>query len=168
MPAGTVDLDLDRFDDLVSHAEAHARVGGRGAARATLESALALVRGQVLEDEPYASWALPLRDRYAEREVAVRLAAADHALGGGDPAVALTHARTVLAGDPAREAAHRVTMLACYRLGRQDEALRTYERCRQALAAELGVDPLPETVGLHAAILRRDDAILHAPPPPSA
>src|SRR6266403_1809938 len=45
-----VDFDLDRFDRLV---ERSAREPTR-AARRSLEQALALVRGELLEDEPYA------------------------------------------------------------------------------------------------------------------
>src|SRR5262245_21918418 len=45
-----IDLDLDRFDELhgrSAHEPTHL-------ARASLEEALSLVRGEVLEDEPYA------------------------------------------------------------------------------------------------------------------
>ena len=52
-----VDLDLDRFDELL---ERSAREPTR-IARQSLEQALSLVRGEVLEDEPYALWALDLR-----------------------------------------------------------------------------------------------------------
>jgi hypothetical protein len=45
--------------------------------------------------------------------------------------------------DPLNEAAYRTAMLCAYTLGRQDEALRTYRRCRQALTEELGVVQLP-------------------------
>lgn len=166
VPADVTDLDLDRFDGLVHAAEAHARGSDRTAALAALESALALVRGQVLEEEPYASWALRVRERYAEGELEVRLAAGGHALAGGDAAGALAHAQAMLAVDQVREAAHRVVMLACYRLGRQDEALHAFDRCRRVLSAELGVDPLPETVELHTAILRHDDARLGDGSPP--
>ena len=55
-----VTLDLDRFDTLLERS-AHEPTN---AARASLEEALALVRGDVLEDEPYATWALDLRNTY--------------------------------------------------------------------------------------------------------
>jgi DNA-binding SARP family transcriptional activator len=160
VPAETVEVDLERFDTLIGEAEAHDRTGEPERARAALETALSLVRGQVLEDEPYASWALRVRELYDERAMAARLSAAEHALAAGDAAAALTHAHEVLHADRTREAAYRVVMVASYRLGRQDEALGAFERCRRALADELGVDPLPETVAVHEAILRRDEAAL--------
>lgn len=166
VPADVLDLDLDRFDRLLSDADEHARRGDRRTARTVLESALSLVRGEVLEEEPHAGWALRARERYAERALAARGAAAEHALADGDSAGALKHADTALEVDPMREAAHRVVMVACYRLGRQDEALRAFDRCRSVLADELGVDPLPETTALHAAILRHDEMLLDSPAPP--
>ena len=44
--------------------------------------------------------------------------------------------------------------------GQRAEALVQYERCRRILRLELGVEPEPETVALHARI--RDGAELHA------
>lgn len=159
-PAEAIEVDLERFDALVGQAEVQVRGGEPGQARTGLEAALELVRGEVLEDEPYASWALRLREVYAGRVVAARLSAAEHALAAGDPAAALAHAQEVVDGDRTREAGHRVAMVAAYRLGRQDEALSAFERCRRALADEFGVDPPPETVAVHEAILRRDDVAL--------
>ena len=65
----------------------------RACARASLEQALALVRGEVLEDEPYAAWALDLRGSYQGRVLGARLDAADAALAELDFAPALAHAR---------------------------------------------------------------------------
>ncbi len=141
----TVDVDLDRFDALIQRS-----------GRANLTQALGLVRGDVLEDEPYRGWALRLRETYRERRITAMLDVAEEALADGEPLVALGHAEDAVAVEPARERGYRALMLARYSLGRQDEALRAFERCRSALA-ELGIEPLPQTVALHAAILRHED-----------
>jgi len=52
------------------------------------------------------------------------------------------------------EEAFRWAMLCSYALGRQDEALRTFQRCSKALAQELGTSPVPETGALHRRILQ--------------
>jgi predicted ATPase len=54
-------------------------------------------------------------------------------------------------------------MEAHNRLGEQDQALRAFERCRQTLRRELGVDPMPETAALHQRILQMPP-ILSRPP----
>jgi DNA-binding SARP family transcriptional activator len=151
--ADLVDLDLDRFDELVDRA-AHEPTR---AARRSLESALALVRGDVLEDEPYAVWAQDLRRTYQGRVLGARLDAADAALAELDYGVALSHAQAAEALDAFAERAHRTEMLALYALDRQHDALDTYRRFRERLAGELGLEPTAATRALESAILRQDD-----------
>ncbi len=145
--AETVDVDVDHFDSLV-------RRGGRPA----LTRALDLVVGDLLEDEPYGEWVLQLRETYRERRVNAMLDVAEEALESGDNDGALVHAEDALRAAPMQERAYRMSMLARYALGRQDEALRAFERCRTALAEGLGVEPLPQTIALQASILRHEDA----------
>ena len=82
-----VDLDLDRFDELLERSAGEPT----RSARRSLATALALVRGEVLEDEPYAGWAQDLRGSYQGRVLGAHLDAADHALAELDFADALAH-----------------------------------------------------------------------------
>ena len=50
-------------------------------------------------------------------------------------------------------------MLAFYREGRQAEALRSYQRVREILADELGIDPSPELARLHQRVLQQDPGL---------
>ncbi|HWM95697.1 MAG TPA: winged helix-turn-helix domain-containing protein, partial [Streptosporangiaceae bacterium] len=90
-----VDFDLDHFDRLVE------RSAGEPTrmARHSLEQALALVRGELLEDEPYAVWAQDLRGTYQGRVLGAHLEAADAALAELDYADALAHANAAAALD---------------------------------------------------------------------
>jgi DNA-binding SARP family transcriptional activator len=144
------DVDLDRFDELVERA-AHARPP---AARRYLERALALVEGDLLADEPYASWAEDLRNTNDHRLQQVRLDAAEAAGAQADYRSALAHAEAVISADRFNEQGYRLVMLALYALGRQHDALEAFQRCRLALVEELGVEPMKETKSLHNAILR--------------
>ncbi|MEW2530352.1 BTAD domain-containing putative transcriptional regulator [Streptomyces sp. NPDC047071] len=65
--------------------------------------------------------------------------------------------------NPLRERLIGLYMHAQYRLGRQADALRTYERTRRALADEIGADPGKELAALHAAILRQDGCLDRVP-----
>jgi DNA-binding SARP family transcriptional activator len=161
-----VDLDLDSFDELLQRS-AHEPTR---LARRSLEQALALVRGEVFEDEPYANWAQGLRSTYQGRVLGAHLEAADAALAELDYAGALAHTEAACALDRFSERAHRCAMLALYALGRQHEALETYRRFRARIDEALGLEPTAETRALESAVLRQEDVrtllprpILHGP-----
>ena len=158
---GLVDFDLDRFDGLVERSAGEPT----RAARRSLEQALALVRGELLEDEPYALWAQDLRGTYQGRVLGAHLDAADAALAELDYAAALAHTSAAAALDPFSERAHRTMMLALYALGRQHEALQAYRRFRDRIDRELGLEPTAETRALQSAILRQQDVRVLLPRP---
>jgi DNA-binding SARP family transcriptional activator len=151
--AELVAIDLDCFDKLL---ERSAREPTR-LARASLERALGLVRGEVLEDEPYTTWAVDLRGTYQGRILGARLEAADAALAELDFAPALAHAEAAAALDGFSERAQRSQMLSLYALGRAHEALDRYRRFRLRLDEELGLEPTPETRTLESAVIRQED-----------
>jgi pimeloyl-ACP methyl ester carboxylesterase/DNA-binding SARP family transcriptional activator len=156
--ADRVSIDLHRFDDLVGRASA-AALGDRLVLRTR---ALALVRGELLADEPYAEWTFPLRELYAERCLQLRLDLAEDCLVAGQPEATVQHAERVLEQQPARERAHRLLIAARYVMGDQDLALRGYHRCRAILDSELGVRPLAQTERVFLAVLNREpvDALI--------
>ena len=156
-----VELDLDVFDELL---EQSARQPTR-TARRSLEQALLLVRGQVLEDEPYALWAQDLRSTYHGRVLGARIDAAEAALAELDYGPALVHAQAAASLDGFGERAQRLQMLALYALGRQHEALDAYRAFRMRLDEELGLAPTPETRAVEAAILRQEDVRALLPHP---
>jgi DNA-binding SARP family transcriptional activator len=146
-------VDLDEFDDLV-------RSAGKATpstALALLRDALALVRGHVFEDEPYAEWAEQVRIGYQQRQVQALIDAGRLCLLTSDAVQALELAEQAVALNPLAEAGYQVLMLAYYSMWRQEEALQAFDRCRRLLGDELGVDPLDQTVALHLAILRHED-----------
>ncbi|HET7476353.1 MAG TPA: BTAD domain-containing putative transcriptional regulator [Dermatophilaceae bacterium] len=146
-------LDVEEFDALVASAAGMEPVH----ALATYRKALSLVRGSVLEDEPYATYAEPMRATYQQRHVSALVNSARLSMITGETLAALELAEQAVAVDPLAEAAYQVLMTTSYSLFRQEDALRAFDRCRRLLADELGVDPLDETVALHLAILRHED-----------
>lgn len=147
-----VEVDLDLFDAAAREATGAVPT----AALASLQRALSLVHGEVLEDAPDAPWATALRDTYRERHVEVLVDAGRLSLVTGDAVGALDLARRATALAPLSEPPYQVLMTAAYALGRQAEALDAFDRCRRLLADELGTDPLDRTVALHLAILRHE------------
>ena len=168
-------LDTEGFSRLVQSAADLQPVE----ALAAMNTALALIRGPVFEDEPYAAWAEEFRSTYAQKHVKVLVDAGRLSLVTGEPSAALALAEQAVALDPLAEGGYQVMMTASYALWRQEDALRAFDRCRRLFAEELGVDPMAETVALHLAILRHEDVAgllprshvaveAAAPPAPSA
>ena len=81
-----------------------------------------------------------------------RLGQAARSGGAGDLAIA----DAALALDPAFEPAYRARMGILLRSGERAAALRDYERCRTALARDLGVRPGPEIEALRREIAADD------------
>ena len=93
----------------------------------------------------------------------LRLAAQEERIEGllasGQTGRAVGEAETLLARHPLRERPWGQLMLALYREGRQADALSAFQRAREVLADELGIDPSPELARLHERILGQDAAL---------
>lgn len=118
-------------------------------------------------------WLLAERTRFADRLRALleaELLQLDQA--GGDARHRAATARRVIAFEPTHERASRVLMRALADLGERGQALREFERCRDALRSCLDVEPSQETRALHQALRTftggRDDTAepAVAPEPP--
>ncbi|WP_069166677.1 BTAD domain-containing putative transcriptional regulator [Nocardia altamirensis] len=144
-----VDVDLIRFERLAAAGRATGDL-------ATLREADALWRGPALSDLVELRFAAEAATRLDE----LRLATAEQRLGlevaaGRD---VLAEARALAEAHPLAEPLQGLLIRALYATGRQAEALDAYERVKERLADELGVDPSPELAELHLAILRQEPA----------
>jgi DNA-binding SARP family transcriptional activator len=148
-----VDLDLDRFDQLLAAgSDMHPRL-----AQASMINALDLVVGDVLEDEPYAEWAMAERERYARAHLHALLDMVRSSIAADDFESAWTRVSQATRMDPMHEASHRLQMLVAYGRGDADGALAVYRRFAQRLEMQLGVDVSEDTKGLAGAIEKRMD-----------
>jgi DNA-binding SARP family transcriptional activator len=127
------------------------------------EEILELARELPFPEDPYADWAETARSEVQVAAVNALLRLADDALGR-DPARALRLAQEAIELDPFLEPGYHAAMSAAVALGRADDALRLFERCRRSLDGELGVQPSAELVRLQRAIL----ASRHGSAPPVA
>jgi DNA-binding SARP family transcriptional activator len=134
-------VDLVRFDELVQHAHG----GAASETRTYLERALALVRGELFEDEPYADWVAPLRETYRTKVAAVTLELAEAALAEGDAGAAVELAGRVLDADPLSERACRLKMLGLAQQGERAHALQVFGSFSASLRSDLHVEPAAET-----------------------
>lgn len=146
-----VDVDLDRFDDLLLRAERaprHERLE-------LLTAAVGIASGPLLEDARYDEWAQDDRLVYEDRTVRAHLDLALDWLVEGERSTCLRHAELALTRDRYSEEAYRLVMLANHGLRRHDAARRAFSRCKAVLDSDLGVGCDPETERLATAINSR-------------
>lgn len=115
-----------------------------------------LHRGDFRAYDDDSLWAHDQRHRLATARRDLLCEAAESALGSGLFREALAVAARAAAIDPTSEHAHRLLMRAHAELGEVGSALRVFERYRNHLARELGVDPSRQTRELHLRLLRED------------
>lgn len=138
-------IDVDAFWDALSRGDHWARHAEWGPAVAAFRAAEDLYHGNYLEEDPYEDWAIAPRERLREAYLKSlsRLAGCCARLGEYQQAV--NTCEKALAEDPVRESTYRQLIVYHYRLGQRDQALRAYERCREALTEILDVEPMPQT-----------------------
>lgn len=145
-------LDSDDFAAQVAAARRTLLAGDLAGARQGFRGALAIWRGPALAgiDSRLVRQSAVLLD---ERQLAVTEECLDCELRLGlyrDSAAELT---ALAAAHPLRERFHALLMLALYGAERQAEALGAYRRARQALVAELGIEPGAALQQLHEKML---------------
>ncbi|MEV6928531.1 AfsR/SARP family transcriptional regulator [Dactylosporangium sp. NPDC051485] len=159
------ELDLAEFTELAAQGRAALRAGDAARATERLIAALACWR------DDHAGAGLVRAGALGQRLAALdgeRLRTAEDLV---DARLALNH-HDVLIGElrrtvvehPLRERSWGQLMLALYRAGDVAGALHCFLEARAALCREMGVEPGPELLRLHAAMLARDPALNETSP----
>jgi DNA-binding SARP family transcriptional activator len=149
-------VDLSLFERAVRRADQDLDQQRVRAARDELNKALQLWRGRPF-DGLAANGSLAVE---AARLEELRLHAieqridADIALGRSSELI--DEVEALVNRHPYRERLWRSLMLALYHSGRQADALEAYQRARQMLDEELGLEPSAEMQALEVAILRQE------------
>jgi DNA-binding SARP family transcriptional activator/streptogramin lyase len=157
-------LDSRRFARLVSEGR-RANTEGRPAdAASLLGEALGLWRGGALADLAYETFGQTEIARLEELRLAALEERIDAELALGQHQAVIGELESLAAKHPERARLHALLMLALYRCGRQEEALRVYAETRRRLVDELGLEPGKDLQQLERAILRQDASLEYAPP----
>ncbi|MET8184074.1 BTAD domain-containing putative transcriptional regulator, partial [Streptomyces sp. NPDC005336] len=151
-------LDHAEFDRLAGLGYDALKARRHAAAAEHLAAALALWRGPALAGvtEHLARVELP-RLEEARMAVLEGRIAADLALGRHDALV--SELIGLVEAHPLRERLRGQLMTALYRVGRQADALAEYQRGREILAEELGIDPSSALTDVFQSILSGDPAL---------
>jgi DNA-binding SARP family transcriptional activator/tetratricopeptide (TPR) repeat protein len=145
-------VDVHRFRFLA----AAGRAADRGAAVAAFDEALALWRGPALADVPGTPAVAAAASMLAEERLSVMQDRVTALLACGMERQAAADLPRLLAEYPLAERLAGLLIVALYRLGQRDGALRVFRAIRDRLACELGVEPGPELQALHQRILTGD------------
>ncbi|WP_204074138.1 BTAD domain-containing putative transcriptional regulator [Planotetraspora phitsanulokensis] len=140
-------VDVERFAVLRGAGDA---AGDPARAADALDEALALWRGPALDGLPGLPYLANVATSLEEQRLAAVESRAEACLALGRDLDLYAEA----AAHPLRERLCALAMRALARGGRQAEALALYDKTRQALADELGVDPGPDLRDAHLAVLR--------------
>ncbi|MGO4421963.1 BTAD domain-containing putative transcriptional regulator [Streptomyces sp. MCAF7] len=146
-------FDAHEFQTFVEEGRRRARQGRHAEAVDMFERALALWRGPALLDLCDG----PIIYGYASRLNEVRLGCiellVESSLALGWHREVIGRLYSLVADHPLREAFHRYLMIALYRSDRRAEALAVYQRARETLRAELGLEPCQSLRDVHQAVL---------------
>ncbi|MEU1762202.1 BTAD domain-containing putative transcriptional regulator [Micromonospora sp. NPDC005652] len=157
------DVDAGRFERLTRQGRAALRDGDPATARTTLGDALALWRGAALAEVADVRYAAAAVARLAELRLTAQEDRIEAELRTGRPELIVAELEELTAAHPLRERLAELHLRTLAAAGRPAEALAAYERIRQRLADELGVDPSPQLRAAHLELLRGEAA----PPRPA-
>ncbi|GAB3822859.1 AfsR/SARP family transcriptional regulator [Kribbella italica] len=142
-------LDVSAFEATVAEAR---RTSDKCSAADLFTTALGLFDGEPLAGLP-GRYLASERHRLSELRRKARAEQIDLELELGRHAEVIAELKARVGDDPMDEHSTAQLMTALYRAGRQAEALDAYARAREALVAELGVEPGPGLRATHRQVL---------------
>jgi predicted ATPase/DNA-binding SARP family transcriptional activator len=150
------DVDAHRFERLVVTCG-----GDPSPARrlATVNEALAMWRGQPLDEFSGTGWADREATRLEDLHLQAQQGRCDSLMELGRAREAVAELELLASAHPLDERLWGQFMLALYRSGRQADALGAYQQARSHLVGELGIEPGPELAGLEHRILDHDPTL---------
>jgi DNA-binding SARP family transcriptional activator/Tfp pilus assembly protein PilF len=162
-------LDIREFESLAQTGRLSQENGDSNEAITAYEAARSLYRGDLLEEDLYEDWIFAEREQLRERFLTLLTELSECYAQQGRYRRAIARCHQVLAIDPCREVTYVRLMLYHYYAGERTQSLRVFQQCRQILADELDVEPLPGTVTLseqiHSGTLWAIEGTPRYPPP---
>ncbi|MGQ0840957.1 AfsR/SARP family transcriptional regulator [Actinokineospora sp.] len=155
---GAGNLDLHRYQALVSSGREFLAAGDCEQAAHTLDAALRVWRGPAFLDVQGGRLLESRRRQIEESRLVVLEQLVDARLRLGQYHEVLTELMALTVENPMHEGLFAQHMLALYCLGRRAEALAVYRRLRGSLIEELGLEPGPRARQVHQAMLDGDSA----------
>ena len=145
LSSSQLSIDVDDYRVLAAHAR-------RNHDPDSYLRAIELYQSGLLAEDVYEDWTLVPRDELRSDWTALAVEFAELLEAKGEINDAARVVQRLVAAEPLREENHTWLMRLHALAGRRDEARRGYERLRELLDAELGVEPSPQTQRLYEEI----------------
>ncbi|HEX5080133.1 MAG TPA: BTAD domain-containing putative transcriptional regulator, partial [Geminicoccaceae bacterium] len=150
-------LDVALFEDTIAKVTRTTPGAADEAEVAALQRAVDLYAGDLLPG-CYDEWVMPERRRLETLFVGALEWLMRDQERRGLPESGIGAGLRLLRHDPLREDVHRYVMRLYASAGQRQLAIRQYDYCRDLLASELDISPMPETEALHRQILQANGA----------
>jgi DNA-binding SARP family transcriptional activator len=147
-------VDVHRYAGVLDEADRARRRGDDPAVVALVRQADALYAGDIEADETSGDWLRSSSALWLARHAAALVDGADAAARLRWMRDCVDLAERAVRLEPHSEEAVRAQIRGLAGLGRTAPALTAYERLRNVLAEQFGVDPAPQTRALHLQLLR--------------
>ncbi len=158
------EVDALLFAELVVKGRSALSERDPAAASERFRHALSLWHGPALADVRRAAFAGPAAAQLEGSRMDAMEALIDARLQLGEHGEVVSELERLIAAHPLREHLHAQLMTALYRSGRQVDALGAFQRARNVLVAEVGVEPGRELRELELAVLRQAPELDAVPP----
>jgi len=152
-------LDVYRFERLLEHARAAMTIGDLASAVSGLRAGLDLWRGPALSDFVAQPWAMAESARLNEMRLQTLEERLEAELALGRHAQLIAELEGLTTRHPLRERLRAHLMLALYRSGRQVDASEVYQKTRETLVDQAGMEPGLELQVLLKKILTHDPGL---------
>ncbi len=146
-----IEIDAEQLEQAITEGN-RSLADAPGRAKLAYRRAVDLYRGDFLPDRRYEDWASLEQERLQTLALGA-MANLGQLVLEDNPLESLELAQRILSFDPIWEEAWRLEMRAHMARGNRGLALRSWERCRQALDESLGIEPLPVTRAVYEAAL---------------
>jgi predicted ATPase/DNA-binding SARP family transcriptional activator len=160
----SVEVDAVTFEKLLRSAQAALDSGNTEDAHADIDDALLMWRGPALDEFRYDEWARAEAVRLDELHTTAKELRIDVAFAQGRHGEVVADLERLVSQHPLRERLWEHLMEALYVTGRPTDALRAFQRARDALG-DVGVEPSEALTDLEIRILEQDPDLSVSPVP---
>ncbi|MFI9449885.1 BTAD domain-containing putative transcriptional regulator [Amycolatopsis sp. NPDC052450] len=157
-------VDVHVFEAELEHARAHRLAGAHQRELESLRFALGQWRGSALDGIP-GPFAETQRARLGELRMSALERQAEVALHLGGYRELVDELTVLVERHPLREGLHRMLVTALFRAGRQAEAVAAFDRARETIIEQSGLEPGPELLALRQRVLDDDPSLHHRDQP---